>query len=420
MSKQLKSMDNGQLKIGNACLPKGWEIKKLGEGCTVFTDGNWIESKDQSTEGIRLVQTGNIGFGFYKNKVDKARYISEETFKRLKCTEILPGDLLVSRLPDPVGKSCIIPDINSKMITGVDCTIIRTRDYLLPVFLCYYQMSDKYLKDVQIRVTGTTRSRISRKNLGIIPIPIPPPPEQKRIVAILDKAFTAIDKAKSNAEKNLANAKELFESYLNGIFANPGEDWEEKELKEIGVIQTGTTPPTKDKSNYGDYISFVKPAHFKTDGSITTEDSMLSETGLNKGRLFEANSVLMVCIGATIGKTGFSEIPVSANQQINALTPSTKYVPKFLYYALISPFVQKQVMIQGKSAQATLPIINKSKWGKLRVNLSKDKKIQTKIVRTLENLKVETKHLEKIYQKKIADVEELKKSILQKAFEGEL
>ena len=197
---------------------EGWEIKALKDVCKVFTDGNWIQTKDQSIDGIRLIQTGNIGFGIYKNNFAKARYISEETFLRLKCTEVLPDDLLVSRLPDPVGKSCIIPDLNNKMITGVDCTIIRTKSNILPTFLLYFQMSSTYLKDVASKVTGTTRSRISRKKLGLVEIPLPPLYEQKRIVAKLDKAFDAIERAKANAEKNLQNARELFESYLNGVF----------------------------------------------------------------------------------------------------------------------------------------------------------------------------------------------------------
>ena len=188
-------------------MKKGWKIELLKNSCKVFDDGNWIESKDQSPSGIRLVQTGNIGFGFFKDKEDKSRFISEDTFVRLKCTEILPGDLLVSRLPDPVGKSCIIPDLKIKMITGVDCTIIRTKDFLKPEFLRYFQMSNSYLKDVDARVTGTTRSRISRKKLGLVEIPIPPLEEQQTIVAKLDQAFAAIDQAKANIEKNIANVK---------------------------------------------------------------------------------------------------------------------------------------------------------------------------------------------------------------------
>ena len=98
---------------------------KLKDVCTIFTDGDWIESKDQSNEGIRLLQTGNIGEGIYLEKELRAKYISEETFDRLKCTEVFPGDILVSRLPEPVGRACIVPDKKERMITAVDCTICR-------------------------------------------------------------------------------------------------------------------------------------------------------------------------------------------------------------------------------------------------------------------------------------------------------
>ena len=87
---------------------------RLEDVCTVFTDGDWIESKDQSEKGIRLVQTGNIGEGIYLEKESRAKYIPEDTFKRLKCTEIFPGDILVSRLPEPVGRACIIPEKQSE------------------------------------------------------------------------------------------------------------------------------------------------------------------------------------------------------------------------------------------------------------------------------------------------------------------
>ena len=96
---------------------------RLEDVCTVFTDGDWIESKDQSEKGIRLVQTGNIGEGIYLEKESRAKYIPEDTFKRLKCTEIFPGDILVSRLPEPVGRACIIPEKTERMITAVACFI---------------------------------------------------------------------------------------------------------------------------------------------------------------------------------------------------------------------------------------------------------------------------------------------------------
>ena len=244
--------------------------------------------------------------------------------------------------------------------------------------------------------------------------------EQKQIVAKLDQCFEAIDKARANAAKNLENAKELFQSKLNEIFSQKGEGWVEVVLNEIGETQTGTTPPTKDISNYGDYIPFVKPPHFSPDGSINTGSSMLSKSGLEKGRLFQSNSVLMVCIGATIGKTGFSTVPVSSNQQINCLTPKKEYNPKLFYYGLISPFVQRQVIEIGSGSQATLPIINKSKWSKLRINIPTERSVQDVIVQLLDGLKQKTQSLESKYQQELNSLEELKKSILQKAFEGEL
>jgi len=102
-----------------------WEVKKLGDVCEVFTDGDWIEKKDQSSDGIRLIQTGNVGIGFFKDRGEKARYISEKTFYRLNCTEIFEDYCLISRLPDPVGRACILPNTGERMITAVDCTIIR-------------------------------------------------------------------------------------------------------------------------------------------------------------------------------------------------------------------------------------------------------------------------------------------------------
>jgi type I restriction enzyme, S subunit len=179
-----------------------WEWKPLAELCDVFTDGDWVESKDQSSEGIRLIQTGNVGEGVFKDRVEKARYISEATFQRLRCTEIFNGDSLISRLPDPVGRSCIIPDSGERMITAVDCTIVRfkPKQYLSALFNLYSQ-SDEYLSTVAEECTGTTRSRISRSNLALTPIPVPPLPEQQRIVGIFDKAFEGARDSQSQRRK---------------------------------------------------------------------------------------------------------------------------------------------------------------------------------------------------------------------------
>ena len=153
--------------------------------CSVFADGDWIESKDQSEDGIRLIQTGNVGNAVYIDKGERARFISEDTFNRLNCTEVKPLDILVSRLPDPVGRACIIPDGLGKCITAVDCTIIRLSDKLLPEFFVAYTLTHLYQSQVDAFVTGSTRKRISRKNLGQIKVPVPSVAQQHDFAAFV-------------------------------------------------------------------------------------------------------------------------------------------------------------------------------------------------------------------------------------------
>ena len=161
---------------------------KLSSLCSTFVDGDWIESKDQSELGIRLIQTGNVGNGFFKDKEDKSRYISEETFDNLHCTEIYPGDILVSRLPDPIGRACIIPQGLGRTITAVDCTIIRLKDIILPDYFIAYTMTPSYVAQINEVTTGTTRRRVSRANLGNILIPCPSIAKQQQFVAIAKQA----------------------------------------------------------------------------------------------------------------------------------------------------------------------------------------------------------------------------------------
>ena len=156
--------------------------------CNVFIDGDWIESKDQSDVGIRLIQTGNIGDGYFRDKDDKARYISEQTFEHLKCTEVFPNDILISRLPDPIGRACVIPDGIGKSITAVDCTIVRLSDKILPEFFVAYTKTPMYHRQINEVATGTTRRRVSRANLGNIKITCPSLDKQQQFVDIVNQA----------------------------------------------------------------------------------------------------------------------------------------------------------------------------------------------------------------------------------------
>ena len=200
---------------------------EIGQISEFFTDGDWIESKDQSELGIRLIQTGNIGFGEYLDKKENSRFISEETFERLNCTEVIPGDVLVSRLPDPVGRACIAPSLSTRQITAVDCSIIRfAPGRLLPELFVAFTKSEHYYKNIEGYLTGTTRPRISRGNLSKVQIPLPPLDIQKEIVAEIEGYQKVID-----------GARAVVDNYRPHIVVDP--DWPMVALGEVCNFKRG-------------------------------------------------------------------------------------------------------------------------------------------------------------------------------------
>ena len=229
---------------------------RLEEICTVFTDGDWIESKDQSDDGIRLVQTGNIGEGIYLEKEARAKYISEETFGKLKCTEIFPGDILVSRLPDPVGRACIIPEKEERMITAVDCTICRPNESIISKeYLCYFMRSSAYYKRLLGSVTGTTRKRISRKNLGNVELEVPSKEIQMDVVEQLDCLVKVIESRK----QELQLLDNLIKARFVEMFGNPIDNpkgWDMVELGELTDI--GSSKRIFEKEYVSEGIPFYR------------------------------------------------------------------------------------------------------------------------------------------------------------------
>lgn len=192
---------------------------RLDELCKHFGDGDWIESKDQADEGIRLIQTGNVGNGEYKDKGDKARFISEDTFTRLGCTEVFPGDILISRLPDPIGRACIVPEM-PRSITAVDCTIVRLKDCMLPSFFVNYTKTPAYTEQINSFTTGSTRKRVSRANLGSITVPVPDIDEQKRFVQLVEQS----ERAKQALQQSLKEARALQKKIVEDNFIVQGKE----------------------------------------------------------------------------------------------------------------------------------------------------------------------------------------------------
>lgn len=161
---------------------EAWEQRKLVSLCEKFTDGDWIEAKDQSNSGVRLIQTGNVGLGEYIDKQNNKKWISKETFERLNCEEVFSGDILISRLPEPAGRACIVPNLGTKMITAVDCTIVRTATQVNPKYLLQYLSSQSYFDEVNTCLAGGTRQRISRSNLATFDVSMPVKYEEQKAI----------------------------------------------------------------------------------------------------------------------------------------------------------------------------------------------------------------------------------------------
>ncbi|MBF0245067.1 MAG: restriction endonuclease subunit S [Planctomycetes bacterium] len=453
-------------------MKKGWQTKKLGDVCEVFADGDWVESKDQSSEGIRLIQTGNVGEGVFKDRAEKARYISEATFKRLRCTEIVEGDCLVSRLPDPVGRSCILPDTGERMITAVDCTILRFNPtQLLPMFFNLYSQSDDYLTTVAKECTGTTRNRISRTNLGLTPIPVPPLAEQQRIVGLLDEAFEGLATAKANAEKNLQNARALFESGLDSaITGKLTLEWRRKHTKTgsasadlaarlavrrkqwmgTGKYREPDAPVTLKPIDIPDGWVLASPEQITTHivdcphstpkwaetgvvclrttnfkpGLLDLESVRFVSQQTYKERIMrlepQAGDVLYSREGGILGIACMipEKLKACLGQRMMLFrTDAALVLPEYFTAVLNSTLILSEVKrLTGGAASPHLNICDIRTFPIPLPPITE----QRQIVAKLNTIAAETQRLTQIYERKLAALEALKKSLLHQAFTGEL
>lgn len=191
-------------------IPGHWEVRPIRslakQGYKTFTDGDWIESPFIRDVGIRLIQTGNIGVGIYKEQ--GFRYIDEKTFYDIRCTEVRPGDVLICRLADPVGRACIAPDLGCRMITSVDVCILKTSADTNPAFAVYALSSAGYLAWLGGICRGGTRDRVSRSMLGSIRIQLPPLLEQRAIAAFLDRETGRIDTLIEKVQESITMLRE--------------------------------------------------------------------------------------------------------------------------------------------------------------------------------------------------------------------
>lgn len=188
----------------------------------LFDDGDWIESEHITNEGVRLIQTGNIGIGQYVES-DVKKYIFESSFATLRCKEVREGDLLICRLADPAGRACVLPNISDeKIITSVDVTIFRPPSTTTNrVFLANLFSADKWFRAVSDRSGGTTHKRIARGALGQLKIKVPKLPEQTAIATTLSDMDTEIAALESKLAKTRSLKQGMMHNLLTGRIRLP-------------------------------------------------------------------------------------------------------------------------------------------------------------------------------------------------------
>ena len=393
-------------------MKKGWKGKNIGEVCKVIAG--------QSPEGKFYNKNGD-GLPFYQGKKEFSyKFIGEPTTWTTKVTkEAIENDILMS-VRAPVGP---VNFSTQRICIGRGLAAIRANGQLDKDFLFNFLV--KHENEITGN-TGAVFNSINKSQIEAIEIPLPPLPEQKRIVKILDKAFQAIDKAKENAEKNLQNAKELFESYLNGIFANPGEDWEIKKLGEvIATSQIGLVRNSEEQSPEFSYRYF-KMNNIRNDNGLNensftfveaTKEDVEKYCLKNRDFLFNTRNSYELVGKTCLYQSDYKE-PTLFNNNILRVTFNKYLLSQFVAFAFSSNQIKEELERMKSGTTSVVGIYYKS-LKNLKIPIPPLPE-QKSIVSKLDALLAETKRLEKIYQQKIADTEELKKSILQKAFEGGL
>ncbi len=383
-------------------LKQGWEIKRL-EDCFKLKSGDGLTSKNMSEEGTHPVFGGNGIAGLHND------------------FNLSGSNVIIGR----VGALCgNVRHMNEKIWLTDNAFKIVDFKYDFDHSFLTYLLNFKNLREYARQAAQPVISNSSLKDVVLeFPNSLP---EQQRIVAILDEAFASIAKAKANAEQNLKNAKELFESYLQGVFENKGEGWEEKKLIDItNKIGSGATPRGGNESYKSEGISLVRSMNvhdfeFREKNLAFIDDQQAKE--LNNVTLQE-NDVLLNITGASVARCCVipkEYLPARVNQHVSIIRAKKEIIdPIFLNLLLTSKFYKDQLLFTGEQG-ATRQAITKAQLEVFKIAFPKSIKEQKSLMNKLEALSTETKKLEAIYIQKINDLEELKKSVLQKAFSGEL
>ncbi|MDG1581274.1 restriction endonuclease subunit S [Pseudomonas sp. GOM6] len=302
---------------------------------SLFLDGDWIESKDISSDGIRYITTGNVGEGAYKEQ--GAGFISEETFHALGCTEVYEGDVLVSRLNNPIGRACVVPDLGGRVVTSVDNVIFRPDSKFDKKFIVYLFSSEEYFKHTSNLARGATMQRISRGLLGNIRVVTPSLEEQTQIARFLDHETARIDALIEEQQRLIELLKEKRQAVISHAVTK-GLD-PTVPMKDSGVEWLGEVPahwvvgraklvsdifvPQRNKPELNDSegIPWVTMEDMNG-GYISATNLKVTEPAAREAgsKVLKKGAVIASCVGR-FGIVAINAVDVVINQQLQAFEP---------------------------------------------------------------------------------------------------
>ena len=440
LKKSVSSMQSIKIRDSDK-MKEGWEMKRLGELAEVEYGFTGKATDEGKFRYVRITDIDNNGELVQKEK----KYLKFS--KEASGFKIENEDLLMARTGATFAKVLLYKDFEPSVFASYLIRIKFKQKFENKLYW-YFTKTKSYWDQANSLASGAAQPHFNGAAVKQIIFTYPKSlPEQQRIVSILDTAFAAIAKAKANAEQNLKNAKELFESYLQNIFSqNHGlnglkdstdfgtnksasleqsgemgnlddEEWEEKTLGEIADVEYGFTDKSTDNGDY----RYVRITDIDKNGELVSEDKKYNKHSKESGGfLISKGDLLMARTGATFAKVllfNDEESSVFASYLIRIKFKEKIETELYWYFTKTKFYWDQANILQSGAAQ---PHFNGAAVKQVIFKYPKSVSEQKKLINKFRNLSTETKKLEAIYQQKINDLEELKKSVLGKAFSGEL
>ena len=398
----------------------GWQTKALGEVCVTIQDGAH-ESPKQQFDGPGIgrflyITSKNIRNNYLDLK--DVSYVEEAFHNRIypRCKPGV-GDVLLTKDGANTGNVTLNTlDEPFSLLSSV-CLIKTRPDTLEPAFLSYYIQSPVGLKSITGQMTGAAIKRIILRDIKLAQIPLPPLLEQQRIVGILDEAFDGIATAKANAEKNLQNARAIFESYLNAVLTQRGEEWVVRDVAEIAKHSLGKMlDKAKNKGELQPYLRNINVRWFTFDLSDLLRMPFLPA---ESDRYTAIKGDVLICEGGYPGRAAIwsKDYPIYFQKALHRVRfHEPEHNNWFLYYLYAQ---DTSGGLKRHFSGTGIQHFTGEVLARFQIPLPPLPELR-RAVATFDALREETQRLESIYQRKLAALDALKKSLLNEAFTGRL